>query len=1219
MRQHPLPLDYSIRIKKFRQNYGITQERLAKLLGVSYASINRWENGQSKPNQLAWKKILQAEVLGLRVFDEGLSPGAPIRGIKEVRGEYQISTDLRPDLDFSSSPDVVLSVVEGCRLAFGHLFNPTFATETSSIDPLPHQRIAVYEHMLPQPRLRFLLADDAGAGKTIMAGLYIREMLTRRLISRVLIVPPAGLVGNWERELRKLFSLPFRVVSGSEARIDNPFIGADSNLMIVSVDTLAGERTFGRLAEPEVQPYDLVVFDEAHKLSADREPDFRVRKTDRYKLAEAISGIQDGDPSSRDVWKLHWSARHLLLLTATPHMGKDFPYFCLWRLLEPQVISTLDAFSLYPVKGRRLHFLRRVKEELVQFDGTPLYPQRISDSLSYELTQGAVSEQALYDLVTDYLEYYYNRARILNRSAARLAMSVFQRRLASSTWALLCSFERRLEKLQALIADIRSGKITPQQLLARQRRLDKETHAALDEKTADEETSQDGIEENETDEEQALGAVVATSLAELEVECSRVEGILRMARDVYALGQESKFDKLWEFLSDLKYRDEKVLIFTEHRDTLNFLVRNLEGRGFTGQVAKIHGGMSAQPDSSTGLSERDEQVEFFRQPIEQGGARYLVATDAAGEGINLQVCWLMVNYDIPWNPARLEQRMGRIHRYGQKHDPVLITNLVAGKTREGKVLLILLQKLEKIRKELKSDKVFDVVGRLFEGLSLREYMEMTLTEEGVERVELEITGRLTNDQIRAIQEREHRIYGEGGDVRSQLPRLQDNLEIETYRRLLPGYVRRFVERAAPLVEIGFDGDLERTFSLRPLQPGALDALWPTMDRYPDEQRQALTFQRPEDGQPVIFLHPGEPLFDAFNGIIQGRFTDQALGGAVFVDPISEQPYLFHLAEVSVLRKAEPALPALSQEELLERRLVGLRQDENGNLQACPVESLLLLRGAKGIPPRALTLAALAQEKMPTVETHLLEKILLPLVEAQRSSRLATLPERESFLMRGFTFQEAELAAARARLNEKAQTGDGRARAELGRIRERQHSLVSQRDAAIRTLVREPELIVPGDIRLIAHALVIPSDDPEDTKRHDSVIEKIAMRVAIAYEEANGAVVKDVHTPELARAAGLGDYPGFDLFSRRPDGSERAIEVKGRAQSGDIDISGNEWSSACNHRDKYWLYVAFDCNKAVPHLLRVNDPWDKLITNIRDVLVREEEILRSAEAEGDLYG
>ena len=236
------------------------------------------------------------------------------RSINESQAAYHIDTTATPDLDFTTHPDVILSVVEGYRLAYGHLSNPTFATETSLIDPLPHQRIAVYEHMLSQARLRFLLADDAGAGKTIMAGLYIREILARRLIQRVLIIPPAGLVGNWEHELQSLFSLPFKIVAGSDARQDNHFRGPASNLVIVSVDILAGERMFARLQETDVIPYYLVIFDEAHKLSADHEPDFRMCKTDRYRSAEALAGVT----TESDRWRLYWSARHLLLLTATP-------------------------------------------------------------------------------------------------------------------------------------------------------------------------------------------------------------------------------------------------------------------------------------------------------------------------------------------------------------------------------------------------------------------------------------------------------------------------------------------------------------------------------------------------------------------------------------------------------------------------------------------------------------------------------------------------------------------------------------------------------------------------------------------------------------------------------------------------------------------------------------------------------------------------------------
>src|SRR6266487_2876284 len=297
-----------------------------------------------------------------------------------------------PPVDFMADPEVVRLVVEGERLTYGHLFNPAFATEISLIEPLPHQRIAVYDHMLQQPRLRFLLADDAGAGKTIMTGLYIREMLTRRLISRVLIVPPAGLVGNWEHEMHSLFNLPFTIVSGNDARSGNPFIGSQSDLLIVSIDTLRGDSMFSRLQEAEVIPYDLVIFDEAHKLAADREADFRVRKTDRYRLAEALAGIAGDDPR----WELSWSCHHLLLLTATPHMGKDFPYYCLWRLLEPDALSTIDAFNAYPMDARRHHFIRRTKEELVYFDERPIYPPRISNTLGYNLTQGVVSEQQLY-------------------------------------------------------------------------------------------------------------------------------------------------------------------------------------------------------------------------------------------------------------------------------------------------------------------------------------------------------------------------------------------------------------------------------------------------------------------------------------------------------------------------------------------------------------------------------------------------------------------------------------------------------------------------------------------------------------------------------------------------------------------------------------------------------------------------------------------------------
>ena len=321
--------DYADRIRRLRGGLSLTQQALAERLGVSFATINRWENEQTKPSGLYWRQL---HLLEMRVAEEAMPYG------KKAEQPPAI-------LDFTAQPEIVKVLAEGERLSFGHLMNPAFATEISSIDPLPHQRIAVYDHMLKQPRLRFLLADDAGAGKTIMSGLYIREMLSRRLLRRILIVTPAGLVGNWRRELLTLVqpSVPNRD-RRPDARADNPFLGEASDRVIISMDTLASPRVFARLREPTVVPYDLVIFDEAHKLAADRGNDLRVRKTDRYCLAEALAGTQ----SQNEHWRLGWSAHHLLLLTATPHMGKDYPYYALWRLLEPEMLATPDAFDEYP-------------------------------------------------------------------------------------------------------------------------------------------------------------------------------------------------------------------------------------------------------------------------------------------------------------------------------------------------------------------------------------------------------------------------------------------------------------------------------------------------------------------------------------------------------------------------------------------------------------------------------------------------------------------------------------------------------------------------------------------------------------------------------------------------------------------------------------------------------------------------------------------------------
>lgn len=1203
--QYEPPPTYPERIKQLRVKLGLTQARLAQLIGVSLATVSRWETGQAKPSTPFWRVLEEAEEHGLYALRQ---PAAELLTVAERASALQ-GGDPSPSLDFSADPEAVRAVAEAERLTYGYLYNPAFAAEVSLIEPLPHQRIAVYQRLLTLPRIRFLLADDPGAGKTIMSGLLIRELLSRRLVRRVLIVAPAGLLTNWKRELRKLFHLPFEIISGADARSRNPFSGEDSDLLIVSVDTLAGDRMFARLQEPDVEPYDIAFFDEAHKLSVNRNADFTIEKTDRYKLAEALAGVRSDEPR----WTLSWNSHHLMLLTATPHMGKPYPYFALWRLLDQDVFGSMDAFNAVPADARKRYFIRRTKEEMVRYDGSRIYPKRVSDTIGCDMSQ---DEKRLYDLTTDYIRNHYNRARFLNRSAARLAMSVFQRRLTSSTWALMKSFERRIKKLDLLIDSIRSGMFAEFELEARQRELGTEIPDPIDSKAPDEEEG----EETEALEEKALGGVVAVNLKELLAEREQVVGLLQVATTVYDKGQESKFEKLREVLQDPRFKDEKLLLFTEHKDTLDFILHRLEGIGFAGKVAFIHGGMASGEEASIErLTERQDHVEFFRQPTAKGGATYMVCTDAAAEGINLQFCWLMVNYDIPWNPARLEQRMGRIHRYGQEHDPVHIINLVADpkNTREGRVLQTLLDKLENIRKELGSDKVFDVIGRLFEGRTLAQYMEDVVLR-GTEPTTHDLDARVTKERVEAVREEDRAVYGEAAEVARELPKLKKELASENLRRLMPGYVRRFVEKSAPLVSIGFDGDLDDVFSLKSQKPRALDPLLAVIESYPSERRNrfAITKPKPEAATTTVFFHPGEPVFDRLRAWISMRFERDALTGAAFIDPYATTPYVFHLARVSIIRRAEATLPSLQREELIESRLVGVRLEDEGKIEACPVEHLLLLRGGQGVPTAARRFAATVAGRIASTHAYIEERLARPLVDEQRARLLARLAAQEEAIRRGFDYQEADLAAARVKLRERAEAGKLEAKNELANVKNRQAQLYFRRDTALAVLEREVDLVDVGEIEFIAHALVVPSSDPADKRRHDAEVEATAMRVVRAYEEEAGAIVIDVHTPDLARAAGLPDYPGFDLLSRRPGGEERSIEVKGRARVGEVELSENEWGKAATLRSGYWLYAVFDCATDQLQMHPVRDPFQKLLSFARmSAVIPAAAVVQHAEGAG----
>ena len=1160
-------------VRRVRKRMGLTQQRFAEELRVTPLTVHRWETGQSRPQRLARERLREIEAA---LAGDGAA--AP--------------PDMPPPLDFAGDPEAVAAVAEALRLAHGHQFNPAFASETARIDPLPHQRIAVYERMLPRDPLRFLLADDAGAGKTVMTGLYIREALARGRLRRVLIVPPAGLVGNWERELRALFRLRFRIVSGPGLKAGNPFRGPDGDLVIVSLDTLAGGEAFGALRDAAAPPYDLVVFDEAHKLSASTH-NHRTRKSRRYELAEAFAG--GATPAARFAG-LGWSARHLLLLTATPHMGRESPYHHLWRLLDPQVFSTAEALHAFPRSARGRHFLRRAKEEMVGLDGRPLYRRRLCDTFSYDLTPGPQGEQALYDLTAAWLRRVYDRA-FEERPAVQLAMSVFQRRLASSTWALLRSFERRIGKLERGIDALRSGEAGAAELQRLQRSLDRRSDFFDARDAAD-----DGGEQSEAYEDAILGAAVAVTAEELEKEIATLEELAVRARRLLAEGRESKFEKLREVLQEPRHAGEKWLVFSEHRDTVDYLVRRLEGLGFSGQIAQIHGGMA--------WPEREEQVESFRRP---SGARYLVATDAAGEGINLQFCRSMVNYDIPWNPARLEQRMGRIHRYGQEHD-VRIVNLVAGGTHEGRVLKVLLEKLDAIRRELRSDKVFDVIGRLFENASLRDYMMEALTDDGERRVVERVAGALTGRRLRAVEERERRIYGAGGEVAPQLGKIRRDMEREGYLRLLPGYVRRFAAKAARLLDLEIRGDLDGFFSLAPRRPGALDPLLAALESYPAEARERLCVRRPDppagaraEDAPCIWLHPGEPLFDALSGRILAAFGRDARRGAIFADPRAEAPFFLHLAMASVERERgdaaqAPLSPAADAEaprprQVVERRLLGLRHDEDGGPAETPIERLLLLRGAPQIPPGAVPLAGRGVAMRAEAAAFAERDVLDPMAAAQREALRAELPERRRRVAAGFDFRAAGLAARRVKLARNAAGPE--AGEDLDAVKREQQALAAEKARALAALDGAPERIASGGLRFLVHALVVPAADPGEMERYDARVEEIALRIAVAWERDRGGEVRDVSRPELARLAGLPDWPGFDLLSTPAEGEERCIEVKGRAGDGGVQLEANEWKQACHLGARYWLYVVLDCATPAPRLLRVQDPFATVFAGRRD--------------------
>ena len=812
-------------------------EILAVEMHGSTAATVTWKDGDGRPD----RKVIYAEILpSLRVVEAGRR------------------------WTFNADGDDFLLASEARRLRLAYLFDSMLAVNTSAIEPLPHQIRGVYGEMLPRQPLRFLLADDPGAGKTIMAGLLIKELILRGDLQRCLVVAPGALVEQWQEELGEKFGIEFAILTRDKieaSRVGNPFVEGRHGLWIARLDHLSRNP---ELAERACQvDWDLVIVDEAHKMSA-HVWSGEVKKTKRYELGE----------------QLGQHARHLLLITATPHSGKEEDFQLFLALIDG------DRFVGRQRDGARAvevsDIMRRlVKEELLTFEGTRLFPERRSYTVEYQLSD---QEALLYEEVTEYVREEMNRADRLaeagqgrRRSAVGFALTTLQRRLASSPEAIYQSLARRQRRLESKLAEARLGK-----------RVE-----ALRE-IPDEEDYEDLPDEEREELEDALVGEVTTAetVAELEAEIATVKRLVQRAGKVRASRTDTKWTKFSSLLDEtVEMRDpagnrRKLIVFTEHKDTLHYLAERLRTMlGRDEAVVTIHGG--------TRREDRRKAQERFTQ---EADCTFLVATDAAGEGVNLQRAHLLVNYDLPWNPNRIEQRFGRVHRIGQT-EVCHMWNLVASETREGDVYRRLLEKLEHERQAL-DGRVYDVLGQVFRDTSLKDLLIQAIRygdQPDVKAKLFEVVDATVGDGLREMLAAQalHQDMMSLADVEE----IRFQMERAAARKLQPHFIQAFFEEA--FRRLGG--------RLTPREPGRFEIRnVPVAIRDRDRDigigapvvrsYERVTFQRELErvqGAPLAaLLSPGHPLFDAVLDLILERLGTLLTSGAVLVndaDP-STEPY-----------------------------------------------------------------------------------------------------------------------------------------------------------------------------------------------------------------------------------------------------------------------------------------------------------------------------------------
>ena len=1057
---------------------------------------------------------------------------------------------------FDADGETFRLVSEAYRIRLAHLFDPYLAVHTSLVEPLPHQITAVYGEMLTRQPLRYLLADDPGAGKTIMAGLLIKELAARGDLTRCLIVCPGNLVDQWQDELSSRFHLPFEILTRDRIESSlsgNPFL--EMNLLIARLDQLS--RNDDIQAKLSQTHWDLVVCDEAHKMSASFFGG-DVKETKRYKLGKLLSSI----------------TRHFLLMTATPHNGKEEDFQLFLALLDGDRFEGRFRDGVHVVDTSDI-MRRMVKENLYRFDGTRLFPERRAYTVTYKLSD---LEADLYERVTQYVREEFNRADALEdgkrKGTVGFALTILQRRLASSPEAIFQSLHRRRERLEKRLRQEELCHRGQMVRLAMGSDVPTVTEEDLDDLDDAPSAEREALEEAIVDQ-----ATAARTIEELKAEIAILFDLEKLAQRVRMSGRDKKWEELSQLLQenphmfDPKGLRRKLILFTEHRDTLNYLerrIRTLLGRSEA--VIVIHGGM--------GREERKKaEAAFLHDPQVQ----ILVATDAAGEGVNLQRAHLMVNYDLPWNPNRIEQRFGRIHRIGQT-EVCHLWNLVAEETREGDVYLTLLRKLE-VEREALGGAVFDVLGKAVSGKNLRE-----LLIEAIRYGERpDVRARLTQKVEAALDRKhlqdlleEHSLARDVMDT-TRVMEIRRDMERAQAQRLQPHFIETFfleafrrlggtiTEREPRRYEIRHVPTLVRR---RDRQIGRGESVLPRYERICFEKERVHL-----PGKPLAaFVCPGHPLLDAVIDLILEKDRHLLKKGAFFIDEndIGEEIRALFYLEHAVKDGRHDATGA---RRIISQRLQFVETDATGHFRRAGMAPYLdyrpltdeerrLLEGHMEVQDwlkRDLEAQAVSYAVRTLVPEHFRE------VQARTEERVqktaAAVKER---LTKEITYwdlraEELRLQEAAGKVNARINSAKARNITDelVQRLQRRLAELEEERNiSALPPVVVGGALIVPRGLLDRLQGKPRPEPDLDGDLRH--LVERIAVEAVMARERELGFEPRDVSELKL----------GYDVESSVPGtGKLRFIEVKGRVEGATtITVSKNEILTGLNKPDDYFLAV-----------------------------------------------